>query len=296
MRNQLVQEFSLAYKPSIHVDSVIGWAWLFFRDYDFDDNPLGFSAGAVHRLRQTACEIANIELADSYGVDFHKTGFCPYICSVFVAADRQRIHNLGEAAQPPLGGLEFGNYAPFTYTLESSRPATAPLAALTALKSLGRSGFQRIIGGLVEGADTVKDLMSRERNFIVINAASNGFATLFVVTPDPSITSYKAILDASENLVTEVARFNYDFYLCMLEMQEDEQFPVAVDYVAGYDLTSCGIRLGVMKFFPMSPYFTSEYAVYAVALLSKAVDRFRSSPQAFVGRSVPYRPKAFVTR
>lgn len=35
LRNKIVEEYSLKYNPHIHVDSVIGWEWLFFKDYNF---------------------------------------------------------------------------------------------------------------------------------------------------------------------------------------------------------------------------------------------------------------------
>ncbi|WP_265333441.1 pyridoxal-dependent decarboxylase, partial [Streptococcus sanguinis] len=43
LRDKLVAEYKLSYNPHIHVDAVIGWAWLFFKEYDFGANPLGMS-------------------------------------------------------------------------------------------------------------------------------------------------------------------------------------------------------------------------------------------------------------
>jgi L-2,4-diaminobutyrate decarboxylase len=42
VRDKLVGEFQLPYRPHVHADAVIGWAWSVFNDYDFNENPLGF--------------------------------------------------------------------------------------------------------------------------------------------------------------------------------------------------------------------------------------------------------------
>jgi Glutamate decarboxylase and related PLP-dependent proteins len=52
MRERLVGEFNLPYKPHIHADAVLGWAYLNFIDYDFDRNPLGFGDRAIERLKK----------------------------------------------------------------------------------------------------------------------------------------------------------------------------------------------------------------------------------------------------
>lgn len=35
---KICSKYSLKYRPHIHVDAVIGWIYLFFKDYDFDEN------------------------------------------------------------------------------------------------------------------------------------------------------------------------------------------------------------------------------------------------------------------
>lgn len=43
IRDRFVAEYQLNYIPHIHVDAVIGWAWLFFKSYDYEKNPIGMS-------------------------------------------------------------------------------------------------------------------------------------------------------------------------------------------------------------------------------------------------------------
>ena len=58
MRDRLVTRFDLDYRPHVHADAVIGWAWSVFVGYSFEENPLGFRprtvrapAGALHRIK-----------------------------------------------------------------------------------------------------------------------------------------------------------------------------------------------------------------------------------------------------
>src|SRR5690606_17588786 len=80
-RDDLVREHGLDYTPHVHADAVIGWAWSAFTDYDFEANPLGFRHRTVRALAGTTRRIRHLGLADSIGIDFHKTGFAPYTSS-----------------------------------------------------------------------------------------------------------------------------------------------------------------------------------------------------------------------
>jgi len=51
LRDTLVKEYSLNYVPHVHVDGVIGWAFLNFKSYDVDTNPLCFSNDTLSQIR-----------------------------------------------------------------------------------------------------------------------------------------------------------------------------------------------------------------------------------------------------
>ena len=91
IRDKLVDEFNLDYRPHIHADAVIGWAWSVFNDYDFDENPLDFSHRTVRALAGTSRRMCQLHLADSLGIDFHKTGFTPYVSSLFLIRDAAEL-------------------------------------------------------------------------------------------------------------------------------------------------------------------------------------------------------------
>ena len=72
LRDRLVEEYDLDYRPHIHADAVIGWAWSVFNDYDFEANPLGFRLRTVRALASARRRISKLHRADSVGIDFHK--------------------------------------------------------------------------------------------------------------------------------------------------------------------------------------------------------------------------------
>ena len=121
LRDRLVKEYDLDYRPHIHADAVIGWAWSVFNDYDFEANPLGFRPRTVRALASARRRISKLHRADSVGIDFHKTGFTPYISSLFLARDRADMQLLvrGREQMPYL--FQSGERHPGVFTLETSR-------------------------------------------------------------------------------------------------------------------------------------------------------------------------------
>ena len=99
IRDRLVEDYKLDYVPHVHADAVIGWAWSSLNDYNFDENPLGFRQRTVHALRGVVRRISKLHLADSVGIDFHKTGFCPYSSSLFLVKDQHDIGLLLRASE-----------------------------------------------------------------------------------------------------------------------------------------------------------------------------------------------------
>ena len=87
IRDELVGDYNLSYRPHVHADAVIGWAWQAFADYDFENNPLQFRRAPCAPWRAPQ-RIRHLYLADSIGIDFHKTGFTPYISCLVLLNDR----------------------------------------------------------------------------------------------------------------------------------------------------------------------------------------------------------------
>lgn len=296
LRNNLVEEYKLDYTPHIHVDSVIGWAWLLFDTYDFEENKLGFSSEALTELKFVYNRIKDITLADSFGVDFHKTGYSPYLCSMFLCKDKTKVYNLGEPKQAPMEELEFGLYAPFTYTLESSRAGISALEAWISLKQLGKFGYQSIIGTLVEAGCDMRHYFSNTEYSICTNNSAHGFVALVMLFPkELRPISKKKLSEFTDEELLMIAKFNHKFYLYILSLNKNNEVPFLLDYVSK-QTTVRKIKIGVMKLFPMSPFCNLSYLKSFYTLFETALTNFDECWKTIELNDSPYRPKPFVTR
>lgn len=183
LRERLVREYSLDYRPHLHADAVAGWAWAAFNDYDFERNELGFNARTRRALAAVCERIRHLPLADSLGVDFHKTGFAPYVSSLVLFRDRRDLDLIRRSpATTPYLYQSPGEH-PGLFTLETSRSAAGPMAALASLLALGKAGLRTLIGHAVETAGVLRSALMEHPEFAVVNERNVGSVTLFRVYP-----------------------------------------------------------------------------------------------------------------
>jgi glutamate/tyrosine decarboxylase-like PLP-dependent enzyme len=169
-------------KAVLYADAVVGWSWVYFKDYDFKRNPLEFSGRILPVLRQNGLAMQELEHADAVGIDFHKVGWAPYVSSCFVyknAAEFESIHRRGGDAYLQVRTC----YNPMYYTLEVSRSASGSLAGWATLKYFGMEGMQSILGGILETKYYLYDLINTLPDFALANADDSGLTTLFRVYP-----------------------------------------------------------------------------------------------------------------
>jgi L-2,4-diaminobutyrate decarboxylase len=183
LRDQLALEYNLEHPPYVHADAVIGWAWSVFKDYDFENNSLGFHARTLRALEDTLKYINGLHLADSLGIDFHKTGYAPYICSVFLAKNKEDLTLVSRNPEQMPYLYQFGSYHPGIYTLECSRQGGSALAALANIRLLGKQGYRVLIGHIVEMAEMLRERLEVYPFIRVVNHYNYGPVTLFRVYP-----------------------------------------------------------------------------------------------------------------
>ncbi|HUY33948.1 MAG TPA: pyridoxal-dependent decarboxylase [Pirellulales bacterium] len=183
LREELVAQFSLDYRPHLHADAVIGWAWSVFNDYEYVRNELGFRGRTVRALAAAQRRIRHLPLADSIGIDFHKTGYAPYISSLVLFRDRRDLERIrrGRESMPYL--YQSGERHPGMFTLETSRGGGGPMAALANLLLLGKAGLRALLGHAVEMAEILREKLESRRDLAVLNGDNVGPVTLFRVYP-----------------------------------------------------------------------------------------------------------------
>lgn len=252
-------EYELDYIPHIHVDSVIGWVYLFYNSYDFKNNPLKIDNNILRKIKLINKKTKQFKYADSLGIDFHKVGFCPYVSSLFMVKNRNDFNLISKKEMPSIKDLKYGNYDPYDFTLELSRSSTGAVSALTSLKSLGIEGFQYILATLLTSTTRFKNIIKKHQNIFLLNENSQGFATLFLLLPDNiCIKHFDDIKALSQKQVSFIKQYNIDFSNYLLEKCLKNEITFYFTSSRSYTVPGTNIAIGAMKSYPTSVFLDNE--------------------------------------
>ncbi len=257
VRDRVAAEAKLPRPPHVHADAVIGWAWSVFRDYDFAANPLGFRGRTLRALAGASKSLKHLARADSVGIDFHKTGFAPYISSLVWVRDRADFSPLSRdrATMPYI--YHSGEHHPGMFTLETSRGGQGPMTALANLLLLGKQGFRALIGHQVDMAERLRELIAARPELTVVNDQNLGPVTLFRAYPDGIETfgvAQRELHDAA--MGDEIARVNdlnrriYQQVHALALLGHG----VAIGFTECYRTTASGMPLCALKSYVNSPF------------------------------------------
>jgi glutamate/tyrosine decarboxylase-like PLP-dependent enzyme len=262
VRDRLVEELDLDYRPHVHADAVIGWAWSVFNDYDFEENRLGFRPRTVRALANATRRIRKLHLADSIGIDFHKTGFAPYISSLFLAKDRNDLRYLARGREEMPYLFQSGERHPGIFTLETSRSGTGVLAALASLLFLGKDGYRALLGHIVEMAELLREHLEGHSATTVLNSDNVGTVTLFRAYPDGVDTwtvPDRERTDASfRDKVKEHNEYNREIYRYLYEKALTGH-GVLLSMTDCYRHTDYGEPIVALKSYILSPFVDAEH-------------------------------------
>jgi glutamate/tyrosine decarboxylase-like PLP-dependent enzyme len=273
IRDRLVDDFSLDSVPHIHADAVIGWAWSVFNDYDFAENPLGFRGRTLRALAGSQRRIQHLGLADSIGIDFHKTGFTPYVSSLFLLRDKKDLSLVSRSASAMPYLFKSGDYHPGQFTLETSRAANGPMAALANLMLFGKNGLRSLLGHLVSMAEALREQLEAHSATHVLNNGNFGPVTLFRVYPDGVDTfSYPEREQTDPALREKVREYNaYNRRIFDAVQAEALQGNgVVISMTDCYRETDYGEPVAALKSYIMSPFSEERSVEYVLESIWKA--------------------------
>ncbi len=259
LRDRLTSEYRLPYLPHIHADAVIGWAWSVFNDYNFDANPMCFPPRALRSLWDTSANIRALGMADSVGLDFHKTGYAPYTSSLFLCKNRNDLELISRDRSLMPYIFQFGNYHPGVFTLETSRCGGAILASLANLKLLGKEGYRTLLGHTVTMAEVLRERLEKSAYACLVNTYNYGPVTLFRVYPDGvnAVEAFHAETTRPELKEQLLTHNVYNRRIFDQLRQDMEEGGIALSFTGCYRLTRYGEPILALKSFIMSP-FTAE--------------------------------------
>lgn len=287
---EVIDEFKARHNtnwPLLYADAVIGWSWLAFKNYDFDNNPLQFCEKALKANKANFDMIEHLGLADAIGCDFHKTGWAPYNCSLFMAKDFKEFEHLME--RPVASYLQpKTDYNPGHYTLETSRSGNYSTAGWATLKFLGYEGFQVMLGHITEVQIFLRDCLKGNQSLVCVNPEDHGFVTLFRVYPKgiDAETQYhnefhnpefKDQLYYYNKFQKRVANKLFDMVHDPECAPEGWACPPQTNYTAGfrpplYEVPDSQYFVYALKSYPMSPNSDEISMILLVSYVLKARD------------------------
>ncbi|MBK3631947.1 hypothetical protein JHN52_03040 [Streptomyces sp. MBT97] len=277
LRDRLTAEYKLRYRPHLHVDSVVGWAWLMLNDSALSS--LEPSSSASDALREQYRRVRALRSADSWGVDFHKgVGVCPIDCSFIQFNDKSDCVRLrkGGSSSADLHQLaqDFSVVSPVDYTLETSRAGGKALAAVASLHSLGRNGYATILARLVDAAIYFRESLSSRNGMAVLNPHALGYQSMVrLYPPERAPEAHREIHDAAPSTARMVKEGNV--YLKAFFAWDNETRMnangggVVYSFSSRYVTTASGEPISGLKFYPTTPLIGREHMKEAIDLLAE---------------------------
>src|SRR5262249_57225528 len=217
----------------------------------------------------------HVSLADWIGVDFHKTGFAPYISSLVLFRDRADLGLLSRQAEEMPYLYQFGDYRPGMYTLETSRGGAGVLAALANLKLLGREGLRVTIGHLVEMAQLLREHLEGHEATTVLNRDNFGTVTLFRVYP-PGVDTFEVKEEFTDPSCREQLRRHNEYNRKVYEYVHAEAMAgrgVLLSMTDSYRQTAYGEPIVALKSYMLSPFVDEEHVEAVVRKVLEARER-----------------------
>lgn len=272
-RNEIVEQYNLDYSPHIHVDSVLGWVYLVVSRYDFIKNPLGLTDEVLQIFKEKCSQAKAVNYADSFAADFHKTGYCSYISSVFLIKDKSSLFNI-EGGYTESDDMVFSEYAPYDYSLESSRSPHGPVSAFATLKTLGAEGFVRILANHTEAYLYLKEAFHQQRDALVCNY--NEVSNLLFLAFIPE--QYDGI-EINENTPQDIAdhtkEFNTGFYSYLVEKSKRGKNDIFFSCSRSYKYY--GKSYGCLKIYSFNSHLDKEAAKEIHKRINEVFEEYAAS-------------------
>lgn len=275
LNKQLVNDYGLSYKPHIHVDAVLSWVYLFFGTYDYAKNPLDIKESILQKISLLSGEVDELKYADSVGIDFHKTGFCPYISSLFIAKSSDDFNLINGSQAAFMDDMHYGEYNPYQTTLELSRSPVGAISALISLKSFGIEGFQEILSKMLTTTDHFRNLLLQRKQVCLINPDTPWLATFFVIKPEKyRDLTLDELLNLNTNEVDFIKQYNIGYAKFVLEKGRKGEISFTYTSSRSYKVPGSDISLGAIKAYPISPFLNVSSAERVFREVIKSIEEY----------------------
>ncbi len=278
IRKKLVSEFKLSYTPHIHLDSVLGWAYLNFLKYDFKNNPLGFSVPVLQNIKRIIKNLKTIVYADSFGVDFHKSGYTPYVSSMIIVKNQDDFNSLlrDKNIMTPLFHDDAA-YNPGMFTLETSRSTANMVATWFTLQALGQEGYQTLLGHSQEMAEYIREKIHRneQHGLYIVNQQHFGcdiFVRCYPIGVSPASTFHKEL--RNDHLLAEYDAYVNQFAKWFFKEKSHGNKGLALSKTSAAFYTHTGKPVIALRIYLLNPFITKQTGDEIVKRLVTAKKEF----------------------
>lgn len=192
-------------------------------------------------------KIKGIALADSFGVDFHKMGFCPYSSSFFISKKYLGDKNIVDKS--------YGDEQIYTYSIENSRSGGGILSAWASINSLGVIGFRKYIAYAMETSAYLRNKIINEYSdeFQILNDFSDGMCIMLKPHYSNERSDFYELLHQSEKQKKAYNTYCEKFYKYVFYTlsSQKNQYPL-IGFLSNYRKRTIGSNLSAIRLFPMS--------------------------------------------
>lgn len=279
--DQATDDFQLNYRPHLHFDTVISWAWLFFAADQSYYRAQVNNTNVLAKIESAVKAIQQVEAADSFGIDFHKTGLCPAVSSFFVAKSfedptRTNIERLNSLAEHD----SFGDARYCDITIENSRACLGIISAYHVLQRFGIHGFQDYISYLLHVRKKFEQVVNEKYSddFEVVNTNTQGFEIVLKINFFGNALSYQQICQLPEAKKTQYKEICEEFrqFITYGNYCNDNNVPF-IGYVRQYTFGVEPGGLPAFLLYPTSIYTTDESVEQILESLQEAVQVFKKA-------------------
>jgi len=285
LRNKIVKEFNLNYIPHVHVDSVIGWLWLFFKDYDFKGNDLKIEKEVLEKIKIVYNRIAEIKYADSFSADFHKTGFCPYVSSFYISRSADDLSHLDKSGEVENVSYKYGDIQMYQSTIENSRSGAGILSAWLVINKFGMKGFQKYVAYLLSTSVYMRKTIKQQYGdeFETLNDFALGHCIMIKPKLGKNDKSFYKMIHEPD----EVKKYYNDYcadldkYISFEMLNSNLKYPL-LGYLSKYRQRTMNTGLAAFRIFPSSLYYNKkkcDEVLKKIIMLKKKFEKERGTKQ-----------------
>ncbi|MFW6046556.1 MAG: hypothetical protein ACOCP4_02055 [Candidatus Woesearchaeota archaeon] len=284
LRDNIVKEYKLDYVPHIHVDSVIGWLWMFFNGYDFNKNDLGIEKDVLDKIEKTYLRISETKYADSFSADLHKTGFCPYVSSFYVSASKASVSSLDKESEIESLGNKYGEIQMYQSSIENSRSGAGIMSAWTVINKFGKNGFREYVAYLISSSIYMKKILKEkyQNEYEILNDFASGYCIMIKPKLREMDIDFYKMIEASDETKKYYNNYCADFYKYISYETMDSNYPL-LGYLAKYRQRTMNTGLAAFRIFPSSLYYdkkTCEDVIEKIVLLKRKFEEERDNKQS----------------